>query len=155
MPHFYKFFLTAALCFGSGSAIAQFGPATSHSGGALSVGDPPQGCRDVEVRNDLGFDEDAAPALGFPLDAAYPNPTTGTLAVPFLLSDEAYVRIALFDVLGRDVAVLADDFRNAGPHAVGFDGSTLPTRAYFYRLEVEGGRSAADSVPDHRPMSVT
>lgn len=70
-----------------------------------------------------------------------PSPTTGILTVPFLLTDDVRVRITLLDVLGREVAILADEFRNAGPHSITFDGSNLPAGAYFYRLEVEGAGS--------------
>jgi choice-of-anchor B domain-containing protein len=96
----------------------------------LRLGNPP-----------VASEPEAAPASGFTLDAAYPNPTTGALTVPFLLADDARVRIALFDVLGREVAVLTDEFRNAGPHSISFDGSNLSAGAYFYRLEVEGAGS--------------
>ncbi len=83
-----------------------------------------------------------APADGFALDAAYPNPSTGDVTVPFLLAEATHVRLAVFDVLGREVAVLADEFRPAGPHTVTLDGSNLPSGAYFYRLDVAGAASS-------------
>jgi choice-of-anchor B domain-containing protein len=86
----------------------------------------------------VASEPNATPVSGSTLDAAYPNPTTGALTVPFLLAEDARVRIVLFDVLGREVAVLTDAFRNAGPHSVRFDGSNLPSGAYFYRLEADG-----------------
>ena len=92
--------------------------------------------------------EGVLPADGFVLESAYPNPTTGNVTVPFLLANAAQIRLTVFDVLGREVAVLADDFRPAGSHAVTLDGSNLPSGAYFYRLDVAGAASQT------RPLTI-
>ena len=42
--------------------------------------------------------------------------------------------MTVYDVLGREVAVLVDGVRQAGPQTVEFDASSLPSGMYFYRL---------------------
>jgi hypothetical protein len=45
------------------------------------------------------------------------------------------VKLVVYDVLGREVALLVNQFRQAGTYDVQFDGSTLSSGVYFYRLE--------------------
>lgn len=44
----------------------------------------------------------------------------------------------MYDVLGREVAVLVDGVRPAGTHRVTFDASTLAGGVYVYRLQADG-----------------
>ena len=44
------------------------------------------------------------------------------------------VRLSVFDLLGREIAVLVDGVKNAGSHTVTWDAAGLPTGVYFYRL---------------------
>ncbi|MEM1041320.1 MAG: T9SS type A sorting domain-containing protein [Bacteroidota bacterium] len=69
---------------------------------------------------------------------AYPNPTAGRAEVAFALAEAAAVRLVVFDVLGREVAVLAEGAREAGPHTAAFDGSALAAGTYLVRLEAGG-----------------
>ncbi len=82
--------------------------------------------------------EDAAPSSSFALGVSYPNPTTGATNVPFSLRETAHVRLTVYDILGREVAVLADGPMEAGEHTVLFDGSNLSNGAYFTRLDIAG-----------------
>ena len=98
---------------------------------------------------ETAFAEAARSAEGLPetfaLEAAYPNPTQGTAEIGFALPMAAEVRLVVYDVLGREVAVLVDDAVEAGRHTVRFDGSGLPSGAYLVRF-VGGGFSATQSV---------
>ena len=49
------------------------------------------------------------------------------------------VRLAVYDILGRRIAVLDQGFRAAQTHRVFFDASRLATGMYFYRLETAAG----------------
>ena len=55
----------------------------------------------------------------------------------------ARVRVSLVDVLGREVAVLADGPREAGPHEVAIDGAALRPGVYVARVWVDGQPAAA------------
>jgi hypothetical protein len=77
--------------------------------------------------------EDAG-ALDLALTTA-PNPTAGRATVAFGLAEGADVRVAVYDALGREVAVLADGPLGVGRHALAFDGSALGAGVYVVRLE--------------------
>ena len=59
------------------------------------------------------------------------NPTT---SIPYTLPQQTGVRLAVYDVLGREVAVLVDTTMPAGQHTVRFDAVGLPSGLYLYRL---------------------
>ncbi len=65
----------------------------------------------------------------------YPNPFNPQTRIPFEIDHTAHVRLAVYDLLGREVVRLVDDVRPAGRHEVTFDGTRLPTGVYIYRLE--------------------
>jgi choice-of-anchor B domain-containing protein len=71
--------------------------------------------------------------------ATHPNPATGRTTVRFALDAAADVRLAVYDALGREVAVLVDEPLPAGPHEAVLDGTALPSGTYLVRLEA-GGR---------------
>jgi hypothetical protein len=83
--------------------------------------------------------EDGAAAGTFALSAPFPNPVRDAATLRFSLPDAADVTLAVYDVLGRRVAVLADGLRASGPHEVSFDASGLPGGVYLVRLS-EGAR---------------
>ncbi|PAP78797.1 hypothetical protein BSZ37_15095 [Rubrivirga marina] len=64
-----------------------------------------------------------------------PNPTRTHTTLRFALGAPAHVRLAVYDVRGRRVAVLADGVRAAGEHAVPFDASGLAAGTYVVRLD--------------------
>jgi hypothetical protein len=67
--------------------------------------------------------------------SSFPNPFNPSTTLSFSLPHEARARIAVFDLLGREVAVLADERFTAGEHHVTFNGSSLPSGLYFARLQ--------------------
>ena len=84
----------------------------------------------------LRVEAPAALALGAP----YPNPARGAVAVPFEVPAAGRVRLAAYDVLGREVAVLVDAEREAGAHDARLAAGALAAGVYVVRL-VAGGRS--------------
>ncbi len=75
---------------------------------------------------------------GTQLGQNYPNPFNPTTTIPFALSEAAYVRLYVYDALGRTVSVLANARESAGDHEVTFDGERLSGGIYFYRLLAQG-----------------
>ncbi|HLA64006.1 MAG TPA: T9SS type A sorting domain-containing protein, partial [Rhodothermales bacterium] len=65
---------------------------------------------------------------------AAPNPVRGTAAVRYGLPAGAAVRLALYDALGREVAVLADGVQAAGTHEAALDAAALAPGVYVLRL---------------------
>jgi hypothetical protein len=71
----------------------------------------------------------------FRLEQNYPNPFNPTTTIEFALAETGEVKLKVFDMLGREVATLIDDRKNAGRHKVRFDASNLSSGVYFYRLK--------------------
>ncbi|WP_456427546.1 SdrD B-like domain-containing protein [Rhodocaloribacter sp.] len=97
---------------------------------------------DLKVE-DLRFGGGAGDALaGLPdtyeLDQNYPNPFNPTTTIAFGLPEAGPVRLTVFDLLGRRVAVLADGWFEAGRHALPFNARNLAGGAYLYRLRTPG-----------------
>ena len=81
----------------------------------------------------------AASALAM---AAFPNPTSGDATVRFTLDHAQDVRVALYDVLGRQVAVVAEGSFGSGESTARVATSELPAGVYVVRLEGEGVAAA-------------
>ena len=64
----------------------------------------------------------------------YPNPFNPVTKINFDLPENGLVNIRLYDILGREVAVIVNEVRNAGYHTVQFDGSKLSSGIYFYKM---------------------
>jgi hypothetical protein len=73
-----------------------------------------------------------------------PNPFERQTAIRFEVAEATAARLAVYDVLGREVAVLVDGQVEAGSHTAVFDASALAAGTYVYRLvagsDVQTGR---------------
>lgn len=82
-------------------------------------------------------DDDAVPGA-FTLHAAYPNPFNPATTVSYRLEKAAYVTVAVYDLLGRRMATLAEGLQPAGLHRATFDATGLSSGVYLIRLEAPG-----------------
>lgn len=73
------------------------------------------------------------------LDQNYPNPFNPTTNIAFRLPENSDVSLKVYDMVGREVAVLIDEVMSSGQHSASFDASGLPSGVYFYRLETSTG----------------
>jgi len=71
----------------------------------------------------------------FSLDQNYPNPFNPSTTICYQLPTQSHVALKIFDVLGREVATLVNEVKQAGTYAVQWDASGLASGVYFYRLE--------------------
>ncbi len=69
------------------------------------------------------------------LSQNYPNPFNPATMIRFALPKAGQTRLEVFNALGQKVAVLVEGLLDAGFHQVSFDGSTLPSGLYLYRLQ--------------------
>jgi hypothetical protein len=76
----------------------------------------------------------------FNLEQNYPNPFNPSTVVGFQLSVAGQATLKVYDLLGREVAVLVNGTMAAGAHSVAFDASALTSGVYVYKLEA-GGQS--------------
>ncbi len=67
----------------------------------------------------------------------YPNPFNPETTIRYALPQTGNVHLAVYDLLGHEVAVLVDEPKPAGHHATRFDAGDLPSGAYIYRLQAQ------------------
>jgi hypothetical protein len=70
----------------------------------------------------------------YDLSQNYPNPFNPTTTIRYALPQASQVTLEVFDMVGRRVATLAEGPRAAGYHTATFDGRSLASGAYIYRL---------------------
>ncbi len=74
------------------------------------------------------------------LGANYPNPFNPRTSISFQMPSTSLARLAVYDMLGREVAVLVNGVTSTGRHEVTFDASKLASGLYLYALEAGGTR---------------
>lgn len=74
-------------------------------------------------------------AKSFAYAESYPNPFTHSTQITYAITENARVRLTVFDVHGRIVAVLADESQFSGSYTVYFEAGMLPDGVYLYRLQ--------------------
>jgi len=70
----------------------------------------------------------------FALSQNYPNPFNPATVIPFELPEEIMIRLEIYDVLGRRVALLVDEVKPAGAHQAQWDASGVAGGVYIYQL---------------------
>jgi len=73
----------------------------------------------------------------FDLEQNYPNPFNPSTTIKYSIIKTGKVKLAVYDILGREVLVLADEVKESGFYEVNFDASYLSSGVYFYRLVTE------------------
>jgi hypothetical protein len=77
----------------------------------------------------------------YALHQNYPNPFNPETAIRFALPVQGMIRIRVFDLLGKEVASLANRVYPEGEHIVTFNGRDLPSGVYLYTLETAQSRT--------------
>lgn len=106
----------------------------------------------VDAAPDLAAAAAQAPGAavaGLTVYPAYPNPFNPSTVVPFEVGAAAHVEIAVFDLLGRRVALLAEGRYEAGRYEARFDASALPSGMYLLRSRIEPEPGAASGAVLH------
>lgn len=70
------------------------------------------------------------------LNQNYPNPFNPTTTIKYSIIEKGYVSLKVYDILGNLISTLVEDIKNPGSYGVKFDGATLPSGVYFYKLSV-------------------
>ncbi len=75
----------------------------------------------------------------FSLKQNYPNPFNPSTTIEYNIPKSSYVTLKVFDVLGRQVALLADEFKIAGNYKVNYDAGRLASGIYYYTISTDNG----------------
>jgi len=71
----------------------------------------------------------------FALKQNYPNPFNPSTNIVFQLKEDVNVKLAVYDLLGRQIATIVDQPMKAGTHKVSFDASDVSAGVYFYSIK--------------------
>jgi len=79
----------------------------------------------------------------FSLKQNYPNPFNPSTSIRYSLKKSSNVILKVYDISGKEIATLANGFKNAGEYTVSFPGGNItqgqiPSGVYFYRLSADG-----------------
>jgi hypothetical protein len=89
----------------------------------------------VVIANSIGIGTNGATVKDFSLSQNYPNPFNPVTKIQFSIPKNEFVTLKVFDVLGKEVAVLINEAKPAGVYDAYFDASKLSSGVYFYKLE--------------------
>lgn len=74
----------------------------------------------------------------YKLEQNYPNPFNPSTNIRYSISENGYVKIMLYDVLGKEVKTIISEYKTAGNYLIGINVSDLAGGVYFYKMKVNG-----------------
>ncbi len=87
--------------------------------------------------NYLGYGESINELMlnDFILFQNYPNPFNPTTQINYSIKEAGLVQLMIYDILGKEVANLVNENKEAGQYSVSFDAANLPSGVYIYRIQ--------------------
>jgi hypothetical protein len=71
----------------------------------------------------------------FEISQNYPNPFNPSTSIQFKIPENSFVTLKVYNVLGKEVATLLNEEKNAGLYEVTFDATDFSSGIYFYKIE--------------------
>jgi subtilisin-like proprotein convertase family protein len=71
----------------------------------------------------------------FELAQNYPNPFNPSTNIKYAIEKQSMVKLAVYDILGREIKTLVNEFKQPGNYQITFDAENIATGVYFYKLE--------------------
>jgi hypothetical protein len=100
-----------------------------HCNGYIAFGNVPKEAADLE--------EEVQPIPStFALLQNYPNPFNPTTAIKYELSEDSFVKLTIYDLVGNEVQTLVNSPNSAGYHTAVFNAEGMPSGVYFYTCGV-------------------
>jgi hypothetical protein len=87
---------------------------------------------------ELAADVIIAPPNKFNISQNYPNPSNPRSLIDYEIPVNGKVTLIVYDITGREVAALLNEVKEAGYYTAEFNGSSLASGIYFYRITSEG-----------------
>ena len=73
----------------------------------------------------------------FKLRQNYPNPFNSQTKINFDIAEQGYFKLEIYDILGRKVNELFNNYLKKGLYQINYNAGDLSTGTYFYRLSTE------------------
>jgi Secretion system C-terminal sorting domain len=90
----------------------------------------------VENTTAVGEEKRSLTPATFALYQNYPNPFNPLTNIGFRIAESGMVTLKVYDVLGREVSTIVEEYKSAGEYKIELNASLLPSGIYFYRLSV-------------------
>ena len=74
----------------------------------------------------------------YSLEQNYPNPFNPTTQINYSIRETGLVQLKIYDILGKEVATLVNENKEAGNYSIDFNASELPSGVYIYQLTTPG-----------------
>lgn len=87
-----------------------------------------------ELQIPTSVEEGTDLVTSYQLHQNYPNPFNPTTKIKFSISQSDLVKIRVYDILGKEIQTLLNEYKTTGTYEVEFDASYLPSGVYFYRM---------------------
>ena len=92
--------------------------------------------RGIELKEQFGIKTtESEETVSYSLDN-YPNPFNPSTVISYKLQAASHVTLKVYDILGREVAELANGFKEKGKHIVTFNANSLASGFYVYTIKV-------------------
>ncbi|MBK9097713.1 MAG: T9SS type A sorting domain-containing protein [bacterium] len=73
--------------------------------------------------------------LEYTLEQNYPNPFNPATTIKYAIAEDGFVKLAVYNMLGEEVATIVNNIQKAGRYEVNFNASGLSSGVYVYRIE--------------------
>ncbi|MBE0571279.1 MAG: T9SS type A sorting domain-containing protein, partial [Ignavibacteriaceae bacterium] len=73
--------------------------------------------------------------LVYSLEQNFPNPFNPSTTIKYSISEDGFVKLSIYNLLGEEVTTLVNNEQKAGRYEVVFDAAKLSSGVYMYRLE--------------------
>ncbi len=86
-----------------------------------------------DLLTDINFEALGSPK-NFTLSQNYPNPFNPSTTISYSLPQSGFVKLNVYDALGREIATLVNEKQQSGNYSVQFNAENLSSGVYFYKL---------------------
>lgn len=100
--------------------------------GKLFFGTSSQGLYEMDFI--VSVEEDDNLVNDFVLYPPYPNPFNSSTKIKFSIPISEFVQIKIYDLLGKEIKTLLNEYKSLGTYELTFDANNLPSGVYFYTL---------------------
>jgi hypothetical protein len=95
----------------------------------------PNLCMKIDLQSISVSNNSSKTPSKYSLSQNYPNPFNPITKIEYSLPKQGFVSIKIFDILGREVKILINEFKNPGYYSIDFNASELSSGVYYYKLE--------------------
>lgn len=102
----------------------------------------------------VGIWENAESLEDYQLFQNYPNPFNSQTKIRYSIPSSTFVTLKVFDITGREIKTLVNDYKQAGNHKVTFNSGNLPSGVYYYELTAGSPREAGENTSVKRMVLI-